>query len=615
MNRWRMTLATLTLLSAALLASCGGASAPPSAERPTAPQSAGGQAIELAKSAELALKQLDEQHALFVTVGATVSWKNDDAALHTIEAEDGAFKSEIPPGKTFAWRAGKPGIYRYSCDLPACEGVLIASEPAAAAKYYGGSAVAKYFTDTCGGCHGPNREGGTGPALIPGRLTSPDQLYFDTIKNGRPNTIMPAWGKAGLSDAEIWGLIGMIRSQPNAAAVEWGMEQIKGSLRALVDEATLPSAPQHKGNLGNLMLVTEREARSIAVIDGDSDTLLGHIPASYRAHGYAFDPTSDRWAYNMGRDGWVFKIDLYTLKPVRTVRVGQDSRALAISDDGKYLIAGNYIPNSAVIMDARTLEPLKVIETAGNDPDGKFVQSRVCIISDVSAELVGPYFLVALKEAGQVWRIDYSKPDFPIAKIENVGRILHDGFLSPDNRFFYLASQKDNWMAVIDVAQAKLVGKISTGKTPHPGSGAVWQADGTIYGATTHAAEGKVTIWDLKTNQIVGTVKTPGPGLFIRASEHSPYVWADAVFGAPPNTVTVFKKEKPFEVVKVIQQGKRLVHPEFTDEGDKTYVADWDGNQVLVYDARSLEKIAEIGGVSSPSGIFNTERRLELLGH
>ena len=32
-----------------------------------------------------------------------------------------------------------------------------------------------------------------------------------------------------------------------------------------------------------------------------------------------------------------------------------------------------------------------------------------------------------------------------------MGNILHDGFLSPDNRFFYLASQKDNWKAVIDV--------------------------------------------------------------------------------------------------------------------------------------------------------------------
>src|SRR5690606_4235932 len=121
----------------------------------------------------------------------------------------------------------------------------------------------------------------------------------------------------------------------------------------------------------------------------------------------------------------------------RKIRVGIDSRGLAISDDGQYLIAGNYIPNSAVILDAQTLQPLKLITTAGYDPDGHWVESRVAIVSDVAPSLVGPYFIIALKEAGQVWRIDFSQLTFPIDTLENVGHILHDGFLSPDNTRFY----------------------------------------------------------------------------------------------------------------------------------------------------------------------------------
>ncbi len=343
--------------------------------------------------------------------------------------------------------------------------------------------------------------------------------------------------------------------------------------------------------------------------------LLGHIAASYRAHGYAFDPASERWAYNVGRDGWVFKIDLYTLQATRQVRVGHDSRGLAISDDGKYIIAGNYIPNSAVILDAATLAPLKVITTEGVDPDGEFVQSRVAITSDVSPELAGPYFIIGLKEAGQVWRIDYSQDDFPIDKVEDAGRILHDGFLSPDNKRFYLASQTDNWMTVIDVENWRIVEKISTGAAPHPGSGAAWEADGTTYGATVHAGEGKVTIWDLRSNEIIGTVPTAGPGLFIRSSEHSPYVWADALFGSPPNTTTVFMKGKPFEVVDVIEEGVMTLHPEFTVDGEYVYIGDWKGNAVRVYDAATLDKVAEITDVTTPTGIFNTSRRTETLGH
>jgi nitrite reductase (NO-forming)/hydroxylamine reductase len=568
--------------------------------------------------AEPSIKDLElNQHTLFVTVGASITWHNDDTIAHTVTSDEGWFHADVEPGGTFTWQPTKAGIFQYHCEHHEnIEGAIVVSEGGAVAPtYYDGKPIERYFADTCGGCHGPNREGGTGPALIPGRLTSDDDFYFDVIKEGRPGTIMPAWGPLGVSDEEIWGLVGFIRSQPEAEAVEWGLEQIQASLEILVDESSLPDEPQHKGNLDNLMLVTERENRSIAAIDGDTHTLLGHIEASYRAHGYAFDPVDNRWVYNVGRDGWVFKIDLYTLQAVRKVRVGHDSRGLAISDDGKYLIAGNYIPNSAVIMDAETLEPLKVIETEGTDPDGKFVKSRVCITSDVSPELVGPYFIIALKEAGQVWRIDYSQPDFPIDKVEEVGRILHDGFLSPDNHFFYLASQTDNWMAVIDVEKWELVEKISTGDTPHPGSGATWEADGTIYGATVHAAEGKVTIWDLETNEIAGTVPTPGPGLFLRSSDHSPYVWADALFGDPANTITVFKKEKPFEVVKDIEEGVMTLHPEFTADGQFAYVSDWKGNLVRVYDAETLEKVAEIPDIVTPTGIFNTERRLESLGH
>jgi nitrite reductase (NO-forming)/hydroxylamine reductase len=576
------------------------------------------QPIAVVSHVEPSLKTLEtEFHTLFVSVGATITWQNDDAVMHNLISDDGWFDTNVAPGGNFTWQPDQAGIYTYHCGIhKGKEGTIVVVEGGAiAAEYYNGKPISEYYTDSCGGCHGPSREGGTGPALIPARLTSDDDVYFQIIKGGKPGSAMPAWGALGLNDQEIWGLVGFIRSEPEAEAVQWGMEQILGTLQVLVDESTLPDEPQHSGNMDNLMLITERENRAIALVDGDTHTLIAEIPASYRAHGYSFDPTNERWAYNVGRDGWVFKIDLYTAQAVRSIRVGHDSRGLAISDDGKFLIIGNYIPNSAVILDAQTLAPLKVITTEGTNPAGEFIPSRVAITSDVSPELVGPYFLIALKEAGQVWRIDYSQPDFPIVKVENVGNILHDGFLSPDNRYFYIASQTDNWMVVIDVENMTILEKLSTGDTPHPGSGAVWAADGTEYGATVHAGEGKVTIWDLATNEIVGTVPTAGPGLFLRSAENSPYVWADALFGNPSNTITVFEKEAPFTVVGVIEEGMMTLHPEFTADGKYVYISDWTGNIVRVYDAFTLEKIAEIEGITTPTGIFNTSRRHETLGH
>lgn len=477
-----------------------------------------------------------------------------------------------------------------------------------------GVPTAQFYADNCSGCHGVTRGGATGPALTPERLTADSEVYRSTIQDGRTGTVMPAWG-GQLSSRDIDALVAFLRFTEPEPAPEWTMDDIRASHEVLVPDDQLAAAPTHDGNLENLMLVTEREARAIAVIDGDTHRLLGHIEASYRAHGYTFSPTDARWAYNLGRDGWLFKIDLFTLEPVRKIRIGVDARGVAMSDDGRYIIAGNFAPATAVIVDANTLEPLEYIETVAPNPDGEMVPSRVAIVSDVAPELVGPYFLLALKEAGQVWRVDWSDPEFGITKLPDVGHILHDGFLSPDNTTFYLASQADNFMAAIDVESMTLRNRIDTGSIPHPGSGAAWEAGGVQYGATVHAGEGKVTIWDLSNDQIVGTVPTPGPGLFVRSHHSSPYVWADAVFGDPPNSIVVFEPAPPFEVVGVIEEGVRTVHPEFTADGRFSYVSDWDGNVVRVYDATTLEKVAEIDGIETPTGIFNTSRRHETLGH
>jgi nitrite reductase (NO-forming)/hydroxylamine reductase len=476
-----------------------------------------------------------------------------------------------------------------------------------------GVAVSQYFQDSCSGCHGVHREGTIGPALIPQRLTELDAYYFGVIQNGKPGTVMPPWGGVLTAD-EINTLIAFIRSEPASSSLEWTLEDIQNSLVEYIPESALPAIPLHSGNMDNLMLVTEREIGSITVIDGDTHTFLSRIPASYRTHGYAFSPVNERWVYNIGRDGVVFKIDLYSMQSVRKVRVGLDSRGLALSDDGQFLIAGNYIPATAVILDADTLEPLKVIETVAENPEGEVVASRVAIVSDVSPELVGPYFIIALKEAGQLWRIDFSDSTFPINTLSSVGHILHDGFLSPDNTRFYIASQGDHWMAVVDVAQWTLIDQIETGATPHPGSGAVWSFNQSLYGGTVHLGVGQVSIWNLENNTIVGTVPTSGPGLFIRSHEESPYIWADATFAEVP-TITVFEKAPPFQTVGILSEGRRTLHPEFTQNGDFVYISDWDGNVVRVYNATTLAWVATIPNLTTPTGIFNSSRRQETLGH
>jgi len=79
-----------------------------------------------------------------------------------------------------------------------------------------GVAVDVFFQSTCSTCHGADRAGitGLGLPLLPDALTKENDFYFDTIKNGRAGTVMPAWGQQGLTDPEIRAMLAFIRTAP-----------------------------------------------------------------------------------------------------------------------------------------------------------------------------------------------------------------------------------------------------------------------------------------------------------------------------------------------------------------------------------------------------------------
>jgi mono/diheme cytochrome c family protein/DNA-binding beta-propeller fold protein YncE len=496
--------------------------------------------------------------------------------------------------------AGLSGAQPSAAQIPAPAPTPVAAEA---------RPVVRLFQDACSGCHGASRQGGTGPALIPQRLGSVGEEFLEAvIINGRPGTAMPPW-KDVLKDEQVKDLIKYILSPVEAEALTWGMDDIKATREVVVPAAQLPSQPNWGGQVEDLMVVVERDIGNLMFVDSSTHKVIKHIEAGYAIHAPTFTSKAagGRWLWAIARNGWLTKVDLYSLQVVGRVRVGLDSRGTAVSTDGRYVIAGNYIPNSAVIVDAETLEPLKVIKTFGVNPDGEAVESRVAALLSTP---IGPYFEIALKEAGQVWVVDYSQEGFPVVKtIPNVGRILHDAFLTPDGRYYQVASQVDGTMAIIDLKSLEIVKKIPAGKKPHPGPGASFESQGRILAATPAIGEGLNTIWDTATWEVVKTLPTRGPGLFIRSNPDSRYVWVDVVFGDAWDDVVVFDRET-LEIVKTLQPGKRSLHPEFTRDGRYVYVSAWNGNKVVVYDAATLEVVTEFQA-NTPTGIFSVGLRQE----
>ena len=81
------------------------------------------------------------------------------------------------------------------------------------------------FVTNCTSCHGTRGEGIVGPALNNKTLleAANDGYLFAIIQNGRPNTVMPAWGQANggaLTDEDIEAVVSFIRAfEPNAPEV------------------------------------------------------------------------------------------------------------------------------------------------------------------------------------------------------------------------------------------------------------------------------------------------------------------------------------------------------------------------------------------------------------
>jgi nitrite reductase (NO-forming)/hydroxylamine reductase len=348
----------------------------------------------------------------------------------------------------------------------------------------------------------------------------------------------------------------------------------------------------------------------------------------------------------------MFDLNTPGQQKIAEVQVGSESRGLAVSPDGKFLMAGNYVPGGAILLDAMTLEPLKVYPTSSViKPNGDIDSSRVAGIFDTP---YGPYFAFALKDGGHVYIVDYSKPNYPIVgDIPNIGDILHDGFLNEGKeigRYLFIASQGSDVVGVVDFKTKSLVTKIYTGPAskPHPGQGSSWFNEklGQQLGATVNMNLGQVTIWDDHFD-VIRQIPTGGGGLFVGTSEHTPFIWADNVLGASDvwNQVHLINKQT-LEVDRIITVGTkegtvtdpvthktlykwevptvkddkgnalvpRILHAEPSNHGYWTMISEWNTGRIGVYEAKTGNFVKYITGLTTPTFTYSIEHRQTIPG-
>ena len=493
-----------------------------------------------------------------------------------------------------------------------------------------------YF-ERCAGCHGVLRKGATGKPLTPDITLEKGTEYLKVfIAYGSPAG-MPNWQTSGEMTPEQVDLMARYVQQEPPTPPEFGMKEMKATWKVLVPPDQRPTKKMNHYNLDNIFSTTLRDAGEVMLIDGDTKKVINIVKTGYAVH-ISRMSASGRYLFVIGRDARINLIDLWMEKPdnVAELKIGLEARSVETSKakgfEDKYAIAGSYWPPQFVIMNGDTLEPLKIVSTRGMTVDTQefHPEPRVASILAVHDK---PEFIVNVKETGKILLVDYG--DINALKVTEIGaaRFLHDGGLDASHRYFMVAANQSNKIAVVDTKEGKLAGLVEVGKIPHPGRGAnfvdpkfgpVWATghlgDETISLIGTDPEKHKDQAW-----KVVRTLKGQGGGsLFIKTHPTSKNLYVDTTLNPDAKisqSVAVYSVtdlDKPYQVLPIAEWAdlkddgaKRVVQPEYNKAGDEVWFSVWSAKDkesaIVVVDDKTLKlkTVIKDPKLITPTGKFN----------
>ncbi|WP_407701532.1 cytochrome D1 domain-containing protein [Undibacterium parvum] len=491
-----------------------------------------------------------------------------------------------------------------------------------------------YF-QRCAGCHGVLRKGATGKALTPDITLDKGTDYLKVFINYGSPAGMPNWGTSGeLSDKEVDLMARYIQQEPPVPP-EFSLKDMLATWKEVIPVAKRPSKKMNSYNIANIFSTTLRDSGEVALIDGDTKKIINIVKTGYAVH-ISRTSASGRYLFVIGRDARINLIDLWMEKPdtVAEMKVGLEARSIETSKfkgfEDKYAIAGDYWPPQFVIMEGDTLKPLKIVSTRGMTVDNEYhPEPRV---ASIVASHYRPEFVVNAKETGKIMLVDYKDINNLKMTTLDAAKFLHDGGLDSTGRYFLVAANASNKIAVVDTKEDKMAAIVDVGKTPHPGRGAnfihpkfgpVWATshlgDETISMIGTDPIKHKAQAW-----KVVDTVKGQGGGsLFIKTHPKSKNLWVDTPLNPDAKmsqSVAVFDIEhldKGFTVLPIAEWAnlgegaKRIVQPEYNKAGDEVWFSVWSAKDkesaIVVVDdkTRKLKAVIKDPKLITPTGKFN----------
>lgn len=426
----------------------------------------------------------------------------------------------------------------------------------------------------CASCHHTHRQGLTGSPLLPLFLRRRSISWLDgVLRRGKPATLMPAFPQFSAKQRAS-----VIRFLLRPGRVSWSKKDVRKSLVSFSQSGSDTKVR----NLRALTAVVERGKDRVWLMEGKKR--FATFPAK-NVHGGIKFSTDGRALFVPSRDGWIARYDLKKAALDRKVRACVYLRNLTLLRRDRYLVAACWLPRSLVVMDAMTLEPIKMLPLKGMvSAIYSIQQKKKAVFTFQDAPRMG---ILDAKD----WSLQWRTLDVP----------LSDFFLDPLDRFLVGSSPSSRRLYVYDMEKKKNVFQAPLLGMPHLFSVAFWYEDGRFFFATPHMRSGVVSIWELYRWRFVKEIPVGGPGAFVRTHPMTPYLWAD---NGSDQLVLIDKKTWRVKKVRPFPK-KRLMHTEFSADGRLGYVSIFEKKgALLILDAITLEEVGR-QDADLPVGKYN----------
>ncbi len=373
-------------------------------------------------------------------------------------------------------------------------------------------------------------------------------------------------------------------------------------LVAFLSPVNLFAFDWQKHDLSHLVVVTNRDASELTIVDMTKDEVIGKqkIAMDSQAHMTAFSPDGKKLAIAATANNLVSILNLSTHE-TKDINVGSGPEHMDISKDNRWLYVGNIEGGTVSAIDLDTNQEVARLEgfrephgaTILASGDKVYIPNRgaqlvgvVNTSEQISSRdiLVGSLAGLASFDRDQAGASMHRERSIPAKGVANVTLTL-------DEKFAYIATGDANSVTVLDTATDKIIRTIPVGLDP-------WRAYASPDGKhmiVPNNGDQTVSVIDAKSHALVATL--PGgadmTGVNFGKAGDKGYVISRGSSKVLIYDFSALAKTGELDM----GEGTRLETASTSPAGTKIYVASSSDNSLYVIDVESdqVKRIKDVG--------------------